>query len=94
MADFSSYVRLDNDRSKVVIRQSVADKWDEHRTHAWSFDEAADLAKYIEKIVEEARRSSPEVQELAEELSDLDAELSDSWEDMALALIRKGYRKQ
>lgn len=79
------------DRNFIAIRSSLDMHWS--AAPVFTLDEAEDVADYIKTAVDKSRRDSPEIRAFASDLAD--AETADrSWEDIALELYRKGYRKQ
>lgn len=85
------YVKLGS--GVILIRSNHSVTWDKAVT--FMLDEAEDLADYLKILINQSRRENPDVQELTEDLSNAEAEITgNSWKDFALALHRKGYRKQ
>jgi hypothetical protein len=91
--DWSQYIKVDFPGHSIAIRDTVNTPWPD--AVFFTLEEAADAGAFIVKLVEKARRETPEIQELTETLADIDssAEGEFSWEDIAYALVQRGYHK-
>ncbi len=87
MVTYSAYAKIDN--GHVVVRSSAADPWGRD---GWPPRLAREFGQYIIDLAVQAEKSDPRVIELTEFLAEHDPE-GGSYEDMALELIRAGYRK-
>lgn len=85
--DWTNYVRVEG--HVINIRSSFRDDWDS--ACYFALDEAEDMANHVLAEVAKARRDDPEIKELASCLRESNMEAS--FEDAALYLHRKGYRK-
>lgn len=69
--------------------------WDE-RTGTWMPQEARELAEFLIELADKVEREAPEVRVLVNDLEAIEVEADygePTFEDMALGLFRKGYRK-
>lgn len=91
--DWSDSISVQN--NYILIRGDKSRDWPSSLSFTFTLDEAEDMADYVKAQVDKARRESPEVQELVSHLEEADFSKSGATlEDIALALYRKGYRKQ
>jgi hypothetical protein len=86
--DYYNYAKVVNGR--VVVRYSVAQPWGQFGRPP---DQAREFGAYIVQLADDAERDNPCVRQLAEDLEEADHGSDKPWADIALALIRKGYRK-
>jgi len=87
MSTYDNYARIGN--GGVVVRYSVHDLWG---TRAWPPRLAREFALHIIDLADQAERSSPKVVELTRVLEAGPGE--ESMEDLALRLVKAGYRKK
>jgi hypothetical protein len=90
--DASQYARVSQHGHAITVRTSVHTPWDD--AHAWPLGEAQELAEYLPKLVRKAMHDLPEVRELTKAIGEIDTDAPVLvWEDLAYALVQRGYHK-
>ncbi len=90
MPNYDNYAQIGK-HDDIQVRGSVCDPWPQC---GWNVKHARLYAEYILELVEKAERENPEVLELIADIEAAEEDSpNDSLEEIAIRLVRKGYRK-
>ncbi len=95
MTHYDDYARIDETTNTVVVRYSIHDAW---HSPGWPFLMAREFGQYIIELSDKAERANPKVRQLMADLEIIEEDLyitatESTYEEIALALVRKGYHK-
>ncbi len=90
MPNYDSYAQIGT-HNDIQVRGSKISPWP---LYGWSLAHAKKYAEYILELVDKAERENPKVLELIADIEAAEEDSpNDSLEEIAIRLVRKGYRK-
>lgn len=90
MPAFEDYARIGS-RNDIQVRGSNTSPWP---FCGWNLAHAKKYAEYILELVDKAERENPKVLELIADIEAAEEDSPfDSLKEIAICLVRKGYRK-